>query len=53
MHIYSFLNMTDAVIFLNLRGAGLNYVYEVLHCKTCRTFDTGSLLASIKLRTDP
>ena len=53
MHVYSFLNMTNAVNFLNLPGAGPNYVYGVLHCKFCRTFDTGSLLASIKLHTHP
>ena len=53
MHQTSFFNLANALIFLNLRVARGNFVYEGFECQNCPTFAIGRLLAFPNLHTDP
>ena len=53
MHQVSFLNLANALILLNFRAAKVNFVEEAFECKNSLTFDTGNLLAFVKMRTEP
>ena len=53
MHQTSFLYLANALIGLNLRVASVNFVQESFECKNCLTFETGSLLAFARFRTEP
>ena len=53
MHQISFLNLAEALILLNFRGAKVNFVLEAFEYKNCLTIDTGNLLVFAKLRTEP
>ena len=53
MHQISFLNLAKALILLNFRVAKVHSVEETFEYKNSLTFDTGNLLALVKLRTEP
>ena len=53
MHQISFLNLAKAFILLNFCVVKVNFVQEAFEGKNTLAFDTGNLLAFVKLRTEP
>ena len=52
IHQISFLNLAKALIFLYVRVAFVNLVYDVFECKNSLTFNGESFAAFAKLRTE-